>query len=510
MSGLEERTAAAAGGALARLEAAIPALAPRGEVVRVGRVLAAADGVARVGGLEGAALGELLDVAGVPARVESLTGEELRVVLLGPAARVEAGARVRRSGRVLDVPVGEPLLGRVVDPLGRPMDGRGPLAPGRRAPVEGPSPPLSDRAPVTRPLRTGVLALDTLLPIGRGQRQLVIGDRATGKTSLCLDVLAAQGPEVVAVYVAIGQRGAQLAGSVEWLRRRGALEHGFVVAADADAPLGLVHLAPYAACAMAEALVRAGRDVLLVLDDLTAHAHAHRALALLLGRPVGREAFPVDVFYAHARLLERAAQLARRRGGGSLTALPVVETQGGDLTDYIPTNLISITDGQVRLDASLVASAQLPAVDVGLSVSRVGGKAQPPALKRLAGPLKNDYAQFLELEIFTRLGTHMEPETQRVIERGRRIREALKQDLGAPLSWSGTVLRVGLLQSAEVLAVPIPALRQALRAAVTAAYREDPDAAAALEEGKDLTPDRLEALLRVGRQALALAGGGRA
>jgi F-type H+-transporting ATPase subunit alpha len=491
--------------ALGKLRDTLPGLRPRAQVVRVGQITRAADGVATATGLERPRLGELLDVEGIAARVEAIAGDELRLVLLGDTHRVKAGQRVRRRERPLDVPVGPELFGRVVDSLGRPIDGRGPLPPGRRAPVDGPSVPLADREPVSRPLRTGVFVVDTLIPIGRGQRQLIIGDQSTGKTELCLDVLAAIDPDVIGVYVAIGQRGSQLATHVEWLRKRGALEHGFVVAADADTPLGLIHLAPYTACTMAEDLMCQGHDVLIVYDDLTTHAHAHRSLALLLGRPVGREAFPVDVFYAQARLLERATQLNHSRGGGSLTALPVVETQAGDLSAYIPTNLVSITDGQVRLDAGLAAAGQIPAVDVGLSVSRVGGKAQPKPLKQLAGRIKNDYAQFLELEIFTRLGTRLEEATQRVIDRGRRVREALKQDAGSPLSWAGTVSRVALLQTPEVAMVPVPAVRRALAEAVIRMHRHDPDALAEIEAGRMLEPPRMQALVDVGRAALAQA-----
>jgi F-type H+-transporting ATPase subunit alpha len=311
--------------------------------------------------------------------------------------------------------------------------------------VEGPSVPLAEREPVSRPLRTGVFTVDTMIPIGRGQRQLVIGDRSTGKTELCLDVLAAMDPEVIPVYVAIGRRAAETAAHLQWLRDAGVLERGFAVVSDADDPPGLVHITPYAACAMAESFAETGRDVVIVYDDLTAHANVHRTLALLLGRPVGREAHPADIFYAHARLLERAGQLGDARGGGSLTALPIVETQLGDLTGYIPTNLVSITDGQVRLDASLVAAGVVPGIDVALSVSRVGGKAQPALLRPLAGSLKGRYAQFLELESFARFGTRLEPMAQAIVDWGRRVRIALSQPRGASLSSAQSVARLLLV-----------------------------------------------------------------
>jgi len=468
---------------------------PRVRAARVGRVVRAGDGVAAVQGLQRPLMGELLDVEGTPARVEALLEHEVRLVLLGDASHVESGSRVRRGGRVLDVPAGLRVIGRVVDPMGRPLDERGALAPGARIPVERRPVALAQREPVSRPLRTGRFVLDTMIPIGRGQRQLVIGDRSTGKSELCLDILAAQDRDVVCVYVAIGRRGSEVASTVDWLRERGVLEHGFVVATHADDPLGLIHLAPYAATAMAEDLMLSGRDVLIVYDDLTGHSHVHRALALLLGRPVGREAFPVDVFYAHASLLERATQLGRASGGGSLSALAVVETQAGDLSSYIPTNVVSITDGQVRLDARLAAAGMTPAVDVALSVSRVGGKAQPRALSKLAGRLKNGYAQFLELEAFARLGSRLERAARETLEHGYRVREALRQERGESLSWAETLARVLLLERPELRRLPVPHVRQALAEGILAARLSEPDAWSALERAELPGPQELERLL---------------
>ncbi|PRP92593.1 ATP synthase subunit alpha [Enhygromyxa salina] len=430
--------------ALEQTREGLAGLEPRTRIERLGRVVAVGDGVAIAHELERPVFGELVDVGGVAGRAESVSASEVRLVLLGRGS-VEAGDPVRRAGRILDTPAGSGLLGRVVNPLGHPLDGRGPLAGRRRIRVERDQVPLADRELVSRPLRTGVFAIDTMIPIGRGQRQLVIGDRSTGKTELCVDILAALEPEIVGVYVAIGRRGSEIAGVVAQLREAGVLERGFCVVSDADDPLGLVHLTPYAACAMAESLVEGGRDVVIVYDDLSSHAHAHRSLALLLGRPVGREAYPVDVFYAHARLLERAAQFGAELGGGSLTALPIVETQAGDLTAYIPTNLVSITDGQIRLDAGLVAAGLNPAVDLGLSVSRVGGKAQPELVRTLAGSFKNRYAQFLELESFARFGGRLEPSAQAVIDWGRRARAALHQAYGQPRTWAQTVARMLLV-----------------------------------------------------------------
>lgn len=495
---------AAARAALQALRAHLPRAAASARLARVGRVVRGADGVAVVAGLERVALGELLDLDGVPARVEAIDrGGRVRVVLLGAAASVGAGTPARRFGRLLDVPAGEELLGRVVDPFGRPLDGGPPPATRRRVRVEGATLPLTDRGPIARALRTGVFVLDTMIPIARGQRQLIVGDRSTGKTALAIDILCAQPPDVVCVYTAIGRRGAEIATVIERLRQAGALEHGFVVAAEADDPPGLIHLAPYAATAMAEALAWAGRDTLVVYDDLTAHADVHRALALLLERPVGREAFPSDLFYAHARLLERAAQLVPARGGGSITALPIVETQGGDLAGYLPTNLVSITDGQVRLEATLHAAGQLPAVDVGLSVSRVGGRAQPPGLRAVAGRLKNDYAQFLELEVFSRLGSRLEPAAQRRLEWGARAREALRQGRDERFGWADTIARVLLLESAEILSVPRARLREALAAGCRAVRTGDPALWARAEAGERLAPAEAEALLALARPALA-------
>lgn len=495
---------AAARAALDQLRAHLPRAGARARVARLGRVLRAADGVAVVSRVERVALGELLDLDGVPARVETLDPDgHARVVLLGPAAGVGAGAPVRRLGRILDVPAGEELLGRVIDPFGRPLDGDGAPATRRRVRVEGPTLPLTDRGPVTRALRTGVFVLDTMIPIARGQRQLIVGDRSTGKTALAVDVLCAQGPEVVCVYTAIGRRGAEVATVIERLRQAGVLDHGFVVVAEADDPPGLIHLAPYAATAMAEDLARAGRDTLIVYDDLTAHADVHRALALLLERPVGREAFPPDVFYAHARLLERSAQFVPRCGGGSITALPLVETQAGDLAAYLPTNLVSITDGQVRLEATLHAAGQLPAVDVGLSVSRVGGRAQPPGLRAVAGRLKNDYAQFLELEVFSRLGSRLEPAAQRRIDWGVRAREALRQRRVERFGWAETIVRVLLLETLGVLGVPPAHMGEALASACAAVRAADPGTWARLDAGEALEPSRLEPFLAAARPVIA-------
>lgn len=481
---LEARMRATAHEALSELRDRLLDMEPRVHYADVGRVVAVGDGVARVVGLESLFAGEPLRVGRVMGIAEELREDEVRVVLLGPSSEVQAGDTVRRTSRTLDVPVGRELIGRVVDPLGRPLDVLGPVATSRRMRVHPPVTPLADREPVARPLRTGVFSVDTMIPIGRGQRQLVIGDRSTGKSELGLDVLAAMDEHVIGVYVAIGRRGSETAASLEWLKSRAFFNHGFAVVSDADDPPGLVHLTPYSACSMAEHLAAAGHDVVIVYDDLSVHANVHRTLALLLGRPVGREAHPVDVFYAHARLLERATQFSEARGGGSLTAFPIVETLGGDLSAYIPTNIVSITDGQIRLDADLVAAGMTPAVDIALSVSRVGGKAQPALVRRLSGSFKNRFAQFLELESFARFGTRLEASAQAVVDWGRRVRALLKQERGTSSSWSRTVARLLIADMDELVEVPEEVVAERIEHWIDAVVKQPEFEAAAIGAGE--------------------------
>jgi F-type H+-transporting ATPase subunit alpha len=409
-------------------------LEPRLE--RIGRVVQAGDGVVTVEGLPETRLDELLEIeGGAVAQAVDLAEGSIGCVLLGEAAKVAAGSLVKGTGDVLRVPVGQALLGRVVDALGRPLDGGEPIAAQSLAPVERPAPAIVDRALVDRPLATGALVIDATLPLGRGQRELIIGDRATGKTAIAVDTIIRQrSSDVICVYAAIGQKASSVARVIDAVRRYGAPERCLFVLGAADAAPGLQWITPYAACSMAEHFMEAGRDVLLVLDDLTKHAAVYREISLLLRRPPGREAYPGDIFYIHSRLLERAAKLAPERGGGSLTALPIAETQAGNLSAYIPTNLISITDGQIYLDPSLFQENQKPAVDVGRSVSRVGGKAQAAAVKPLAESLRLEYAQFLELEVFTRFGTLIDERTRHIIEHGRRIRAVFTQPQFAPLT----------------------------------------------------------------------------
>jgi F-type H+-transporting ATPase subunit alpha len=403
---------------------------------QIGRVAQIGDGVATVTGLPDTRLDELLVFDGGVRGLAVDLGEALiGVVLLGDTGAIAAGSIVHGTGEVARVPVGAALLGRVVDGLGLPLDGGEAIAAETLTAVEQPAPAIVDRDLVTRPLATGLLVVDAMIPLGRGQRELIIGDRGTGKTAIAVDAIINQrSSDVICVYAAIGQKASSVAQVIEAVRRYGAPERCLFVVGEADAAPGLQWLTPYSACTMAEHFMARGRDVLLVIDDLTKHAAAYRQISLLLRRPPGREAYPGDIFYIHSRLLERAAKLAPERGGGSLSALPIVETQAGNISAYIPTNLISITDGQIYLDPRLFYEDQKPAVDVGKSISRVGGQVQAPGLKALSESLRLEYAQFLELEVFTRFGTMVDERTRRVIEHGRRIRAVLRQPQFAPLA----------------------------------------------------------------------------
>lgn len=405
-------------------------------LVEKGLVVSVGDGIAWVEGLPLAAAEEIVHFEdGSRGMVFELQSERMGVILLDSQADVASGSRVSHTGGRLEIGVGDGLLGRVVDPLGIPLDGLEPYTTDEVLRVEGSSASIIERDFVNRPLYTGIKVIDTLIPIGRGQRQLIIGDLGTGKTSLALDtVLAQAGQGVKCVYVMIGQKRSEVARAIDLLRRQGALSYTTVVVAEAISTPGMKYLAPFSGCTIAEGWMRRGDDTLVVYDDLTTHARAYRELSLLMHRPPGREAYPGDIFYLHARLLERSTHLSTEQGGGSLTALPLVETEEGEIAAYIPTNLISITDGQIYLSRRLLAAGVLPAVDVPLSVSRIGGKAQDPRIKEEAGRMKLDYLQFLELEVFTRFGTKLEAETQIKIRRGRLLREILKQERLTPLS----------------------------------------------------------------------------
>ncbi|UZJ57982.1 alternate F1F0 ATPase, F1 subunit alpha [Pseudomonas sp. KU26590] len=422
--------------AFAGLGACLTAFIPQMAVREVGTIVSVSTGIARVSGLSGLGFEELLVFPGGLSGIAfNLDEEGVDVVLLGDSAHLHAGQEVLRTGRVMDVAVGDELLGRVIDPLGRPLDGGEPVTTLQRLPIERPAAAIMDRAPVTEPLQSGLKVIDAMIPIGRGQRELILGDRQTGKTAIALDTIFNQrGKDVLCVYCAIGQRASAVAKAVANLREREALAYTVVVVAEGNEAPGLSYVAPYAATSIAEHFMEQGRDVLIVYDDLTHHARAYRELSLLLRRPPGREAFPGDIFYIHSRMLERATHLNEERGGGSMTALPIIETEAQDISAYIPTNLISITDGQIVLSPSLFELGVLPAVDVGQSVSRVGGKAQRAAYRAVAGDLKLAYAQFEELETFARFGARLDKGTHQAIDHGKRIRACLAQAEFSPVS----------------------------------------------------------------------------
>ncbi|MCQ6279891.1 F0F1 ATP synthase subunit alpha [Bacillus sp. EB600] len=405
------------------------------QVTDVGTVISVGDGIARVHGLDNAMAGELVEFSnGVMGMAQNLEESNVGIIILGPYTQIREGDEVRRTGRIMEVPVGEELIGRVVNSLGQPVDGMGPIKTTKTRPVEFNAPGVMDRKSVHEPLQTGIKAIDALVPIGRGQRELIIGDRQTGKTSVAIDTILNQKTEnMICIYVAIGQKESTVRNAVETLRKYGALEYTIVVTAAASQPAPLLYLAPYAGVAMGEEFMYNGKHVLIVYDDLSKQASAYRELSLLLRRPPGREAYPGDVFYLHSRLLERAAKLSDAKGAGSITALPFIETQAGDVSAYIPTNVISITDGQIFLQSDLFFSGVRPAINAGLSVSRVGGSAQIKAMKKVAGTLRLDLASYRELEAFSQFGSDLDKATQAKLNRGARTVEVLKQDLHKPI-----------------------------------------------------------------------------
>jgi len=478
-----------------------PRLAPR----EIGTVIDVSTGIARVSGLPNVGFEELLEFPdGVFGIAFNLDEAEIGVVLLGNYADLQAGAEVQRTGRVMDIGVGEALLGRVVDPLGRALDGFGPIATSSRLPVERPAAAIMDRAPVNVPLQTGLTVVDALIPIGRGQRELILGDRRTGKTAIALDtILNQRGRNVVCVYCSIGQRASAVAKVVASLRERGAMDYTVVMVAEGNEAPGVAYVAPYAATSIAEQFMEAGRDVLIVYDDLTHHARAYRELSLLLRRPPGREAFPGDIFYIHSRLLERATRLNEERGGGSLTALPIIETEAQNISAYIPTNLISITDGQIYLSPSLFELGVLPAVDVGKSVSRVGGKAQLAVYRAVAGDLKLAYAQFEELETFARFGARLDDDTRKIIEHGRRIRACLKQPEFAPVSVSAQIAILLALTADLFDEVSLDKMTEAQKAVREAAAQIPEEVCARFETADKLSDEDRKVIIDIAREALA-------
>src|SRR5450830_1117454 len=470
----------------------------------VGTIISIATGIAKVSGLPGVGFEEMLkfpgDIYGIAFNVDE---DEIGVVLLGNYWHLHAGDEVERMGHVMNVPVGEGLIGRIINPMGQPLDGKGPVNSNMHLPVERPARSIMDRAPVVVPLQTGIKVIDALIPVGRGQRELILGDRQTGKTTIAIDTILNQhGKDVLCVYCAIDQRASGVAKVVATLREKGAMDYTIVVVTEGNDPPGLAYVAPYAATSIAEYFMEQGRDVLVVYDDLTHHARAYRELSLLLRRPPGREAFPGDIFYIHSRLLERATHLRTELGGGSLTAQPIIETEAQDISAYIPTNLISITDGQIYLSPSLFELGVLPAVDVGKSVSRVGGKAQLAAYRAVAGDLKLAYAQFEELETFARFGARLDESTTKIIEHGRRIRACLKQTESAPVSVVEQIT-VLLALTAELFdSVPLDRMTDAEQAVRVAATNMAADVMARFTTADKLSDEDRHAIVQIAQMAL--------
>ena len=469
----------------------------------IGEVTAVDGEIATVKSLDHVQYGEILVFAGgVKGMVQDLRRDGASCILFGSSEEVSAGSMVRRTLKTAGMPVGESFLGRVVDALGVPIDGRGKIVPEGHRPIETPAPGILDRQPVNAPMETGLLAIDSMFPIGRGQRELIIGDRQTGKTSIALDtILNQKGKDVVCIYVAIGQKTSSVAQIVENLAQRGAMEYTAVVSAPASAPAALQYIAPYAGCALGEYFMRQGRDVLIVYDDLSKHAIAYRTLSLLLERSPGREAYPGDVFYLHSRLLERAAHLSDELGGGSMTALPIVETQAGDVSAYIPTNIISITDGQIFLESDLFFAGQRPAVNVGLSVSRVGGAAQTRAMRSAAGAIRLDLAQYREMEVFTQFSSDLDEATKRQLTYGQGLMRLLRQSRYAPLSQHQQAVILVAAMARVMQDVPLEemdAFRAHLLAVVEA---EAPDLCSRIDLAGQLEGEDQEEIVELARAA---------
>jgi len=466
------------------------------QVVDVGTVIQVGDGIARVHGLEKAMAGELLEFEnGVVGMALNLEENNVGVVILGPYTGIREGDQVKRTGRIMEVPVGEELLGRVVNPLGQPLDGKGPINAKQFRPVESPAPGVIHRKSVHEPMQTGIKAIDSMIPIGRGQRELIIGDRQTGKTTIAIDAIINQKDTgVKCIYVAIGQKQSTVASVVETLRRHGAMDYTIVVTASASEPAPLLFLAPYAGCAMGEYFMYKGEHVLVIYDDLSKQAAAYRELSLLLRRPPGREAYPGDVFYLPSRLLERAAKLSDALGGGSLTALPFIETQASDVSAYIPTNVISITDGQIFLESDLFYAGQRPAINVGISVSRVGGNAQIKAMKKVAGTLRLDLAAYRSLAAFAQFGSDLDKATQAQLTRGARTMEILKQGVNQPMPVEKQVISIFAAIKGHLDDLPLEAVSRFERELHLYLDSNAPEIAQSIRDTKDLTPETEQAL----------------
>ena len=476
---------------LSGISSGIEEIKPELSVTEVGTVQSVGEGIAIVNGLYNVKADELIRFpGGIFGMAYNLDPEKVGVILLDKGKYIESGDEVFRSGTVLDVPVGEQLLGRVVDPLGRPLDEKGRVVSETRYRVERPAPPIMHRAPVELPLQTGLKTIDALIPIGRGQRELILGDRQTGKTAIALDTIINQkGGDVICIYCAVGKQKAEVAKVIADLNRHGALDYSIVVSASSESPVGIQYIAPYAATSMGEYFMEKGGNVLVVYDDLTWHARAYRELALLLRRPPGREAYPGDIFYIHARLLERATHLKEEYGGGSLTAFPIIETQAQNISAFIPTNLISITDGQIYLSPELAQRDILPAIDIGISVSRVGGAAQLPYYRFVSGNLRLSYSQFQELEAFSRFGARMDEETRKIIERGKRIREVLKQKQYDPLTVAEQIAQLLAATTGLMDKLPVSKVSQAKQAIRRRVKEELEPLAEKIEQGQHLTEE---------------------
>ena len=489
--GVEDNTAgmqSVSDGIKAQLEKADGSI----DVFQTGYVISLGDGICRVSGLADVMAGEMLEFpGGLKGMVQDLEKDNVGVVLLGEYSHIQEGDTARRTGRIIEVPVGECMIGRVVDAMGKPIDGKGPVNAETFRPVESPAPGVIDRKSVSVPMQTGLKAIDALVPIGRGQRELIIGDRQTGKTAIAIDAIINQkDKDVICIYVAIGQKESTIAGVVEKLRAAGAMDYSIVVAANASEPAPMLYIAPYAGAAMGEYFMYKGKDVLIIYDDLSKQATAYRELSLLLQRPPGREAYPGDVFYLHSRLLERAARLSEEAGGGSMTALPIIETQAGDISAYIPTNVISITDGQIFLETDLFHSGVRPAINVGLSVSRVGGSAQIGAMKQVAGRLRVDLAQYRELASFAQFGSDLDKATRDTLHRGARMTEVLKQNQYSPMSAADQVIIIFAAAEGYTDDIELQEIARFESELLNYVNRNYPELHDEILSGKKLSPDQ--------------------
>ncbi len=465
----------------------------------IGTVVTVGDGIVRIHGLEKCMINELLQFEnGVQCMALNLEQDFVGAVMLGSDAGIKEGDTVKRTGSIVSVPVGEELLGRVVNSLGQPIDGKGPILAKETRPIEKIASGIITREPVNVPLQTGIKAIDSMIPIGRGQRELIIGDRQTGKTAIAIDTIINQnGKDVICIYVAIGQKNSTVAGVVETLRANNALDYTIVVSATASELAPLQYIAPYSGCTMGEYFMDKGKDVLVVYDDLSKHAVAYRTLSLLLKRPPGREAFPGDVFYLHSRLLERAARLNKDYGGGSLTALPIIETQAGDVSAYIPTNVISITDGQIYLETELFNAGVRPAVNPGISVSRVGGNAQIKAMKKVSGTLKLDYSQYRELQSFAQFGSDLDQDTKNRLAKGERIVEVLKQDQNSPLAVEEQVIVIYAVINNYLASIELEQIKQYQKDLLAHIKESRPEILESIRTEKVMTPENEEAVKEV-------------